>query len=151
MHHLCIDRLAILHARAFTCLLTKALFNLLLSIVCNIPFTGAYSTLSPINVKTSRTWTWSHLNDYKVCAKYEGEVKKAGSITVNCKVPVVRFVFIQRKAGSPTYWTMQICEAVIIGHRVACKYCGEFCYIPTGQQWVKTVYTVLHQILKGCQ
>ena len=84
-----------------------------------ITFTGKfYYTLAPINVKTSRYEFYA----YKECAKYEGKIKPASWLTVNCKVPDVRYIIIQRKEGSRTYWTMQICEVVVIGHILACKY-----------------------------
>ena len=84
----------------------------------NITFTDSfYYTLAPINVKTSR----HEVDAYKECARYEGKIKPASWITVNCKVSVVRYIVIQRKSQSRTYWTMQICEVVVIGHIVACK------------------------------
>ena len=88
------------------------------SFLFKITFTGGYYyTLAPINVKTSR----HEFDAYKVCAKYDDKIKPASWITVNCKVSVVRYIIIQRKSQSRTYWTMQICEVVVIGHLVACK------------------------------
>jgi len=84
-----------------------------------------YYTLSPNVVKTSRT----EFDNYKVCAKNERKVEKAGSLTVDCKATAIRYIVIKRKTPSRTFWSLVICEAVIIGRRTVCKYCGELCYI----------------------
>ena len=85
----------------------------------NMKFTAwSHFTLSPIIVQTSR----EEFGEYNVCARDDHKVAKAESFTVACNVTGIRYVIIKRKKPSRTFWSMVICETVIIGRRSVCKY-----------------------------
>ena len=59
-------------------------------------------------------------NTFWKCVDYDGAINSTPIITVTCKA-IARYVNIKRNPGYK-YEYMAICEVVIIGHLLVCKY-----------------------------
>ena len=75
-------------------------------------------TLTAISVNVSQIGHYGN----EMCAKNNAKVVRGATVTLPCKT-VGRHVTIKRLPGSWKFWSLCLCEVVIIGRRLVCKYC----------------------------